>query len=90
MNTLMCTQQQCDGAVCLSVGGELDLASVATFISYLTRASETSSNIVVDLSGLQYMDSSGIHALVDGQRRLTGSRRRIVLAAVPPRIGRIL
>ena len=36
------------------------------------------------------MDSSGINALVDRQRRLTGSRRRIVLAAVPLRIGRIL
>ena len=58
MNTLTCTQQQRDGAVCLSVSGELNLANVATFVSHLTRASGTSSNIVVDLSGVS------VHGLV--------------------------
>jgi anti-sigma B factor antagonist len=71
------------------VTGELDLASAAAFLGHLQRATDGSRNIVLDLSGLQYIDSSGINTLFDAQRRFVVTGQRIVLAAVSPRIERI-
>ncbi|HKX17338.1 MAG TPA: STAS domain-containing protein [bacterium] len=85
-----CAVKYLDGAACLAVSGELDLAGVATFLGYLRRANDAHDNVIVDLSGLLYMDSAGINALLDAQRRFTQTGGRIVLAAPSPRIRRIL
>jgi len=87
---LVCSLQHLNGAACLAVKGELDLAGVASFLGYLTKASDGGANVVLDLSGLDYIDSSGINALLDAQRRFSTTGHQIVLAAVSPRIQRIL
>lgn len=89
-NELTIAQRQLDGAICLMLAGELDLASVAAFIGHLTRAAEAGRNVVLDMNGLQYIDSSGINALVDAHKRFTRSGRHIALTSVSPRIARIL
>ena len=45
--------------------------------------------IVVDLKDLRYIDSSGIHALLDAYHTFAHDGRSIVLAAVPPMVRRI-
>jgi anti-anti-sigma factor len=90
MNLLVCTLGERNGAVCLSVDGELDLASVASFVGYLARAGDGGRDVIVDLKELRYIDSSGINALLRARQRYTLTGQRIVLADVPSRIRRIL
>ena len=87
---LTCKEQPFAEALCLSVTGELDLASVPAFLGCLRRASEAAENVIVDLHGLRYIDSSGINALLDAHQRFTRTGRRIVLAAPSPMMERIL
>lgn len=87
---LTCTLREHDGAVCLAVDGELDLASVASFLGYLQRAGNGGRDVVVDLQKLRYIDSSGINALLRARERCARTGQRIALADVPARIRRIL
>jgi anti-anti-sigma factor len=72
-----------DGAV-LEVSGEVDLATVEQFRTALLDA-QRSERVVVDLSGVTFMDSAGINALVgayhrklpNGELRLVGMRSNI-------------
>ena len=66
-----------DGVAEIVLDGELDLASVASLRSALDAAlAARVSRVVVDASGLSYMDSSGINCLMSAaeQARRTGSR----------------
>src|SRR5215471_9433366 len=83
------TLRPLDGAVCLSVAGDLDLAGVPSFLGYLNRASQGGVNLIVDLSRLRYIDSSGINTLLAVQKTFARAGRRIVLAAVSPRMLRV-
>jgi anti-sigma B factor antagonist len=88
--TLTCTQQHHDGAVCLSISGELDLASLPLFRARLRSGAEATDNLVLDLRALQSIDSTGIHALLDAYQMFSLSGRRMALVAVPPRVQRVL
>src|SRR5688500_1475126 len=57
--------------------GEFDLAAVELFEAAVEGAG--AGIVVLDMSGGSFLDSSGIHAIVDLHRRLTsvGGRRRI-------------
>jgi stage II sporulation protein AA (anti-sigma F factor antagonist) len=90
ISPLACTLRPLDGAMCLSVAGDLDLAGVPSFLGYLNRASDGGSNLIVDLSRLRYIDSSGINTLLAVQKTFARAGRRIVLAAVSPRMLRVL
>jgi anti-sigma B factor antagonist len=61
--------------------GELDVASVSCFEAELRRIeAETYEAIVIDLSGLDFMDSSGIQILVEAvaRSRANGDRMRVL------------
>jgi anti-sigma B factor antagonist len=88
-NMLICTLREHNGAACLAIDGELDLASVASFLGYLLRAGDSGRDVVVDLQKLLYIDSSGINALLRVRERYARTGQRIVLADVPARIRRI-
>ena len=58
----------------LAASGEIDIAAVPTFRDQLRRlVDDGSSSIVIDLSGVRFIDSAGLRVLVDG---LTRARRR--------------
>jgi anti-sigma B factor antagonist len=76
-----------DGSV-LVLSGELDLATAADADAAL-RAAEIRAGgrlVLVDLSGLVFMDVAGLHCLLTAHRRL-GDRLR--LRACPPPIRRV-
>lgn len=58
----------------LRLTGELDLASVGAFTAAFKRASRRARTIVVDMSELDFIDSSGLRALIEisEQPRLNG------------------
>ena len=64
----------------LVLRGELDHASVAMLQGELgLLGSGGFRRLVIDLGGLEFMDSSGIAALIDGQRAAATDRRQLTL-----------
>jgi anti-anti-sigma factor len=54
----------------ISVVGELDMSNTAALDAELQRAEESSAGrIVLDLSGVKFIDSSGLQLLVNARRR---------------------
>src|SRR5262245_4241967 len=66
----------------VTVRGEVDLASAPDFGRRLTAALRASgpSTAVIDLGGVTYLDSSGIHALLGACRSLEADGGAAVLA----------
>jgi anti-anti-sigma factor len=75
----------------LSVRGEIDLVSVPQLEEALRKA-ETSAakRVVLDLADVEFMDSSGLHALLRAWQRFEQNRGRLVLSRVSPQVRRLL
>jgi anti-anti-sigma factor len=65
----------------LSVCGEVDIATARVLRETLLPILEHRTGpVVVDLSEVPFMDSTGVHILVDTSRRLEGQNRRFAIA----------
>jgi anti-sigma B factor antagonist len=63
--------------------GEVDLATAESLrVGLLAHASVTPDDVIVDCSGLTFIDSSGLGALMAVHRALEG--RELMLVNVPP------
>ena len=70
-------------ASCVAIHGEVDVAAVPALERALEAAIETSvGGFVVDLSGVEFMDSSGLLAMLNARGLLTREDR--ALAVVCP------
>jgi len=75
----------------LAAAGVVDIGSVAALRSALCAAvDEGDGDLVVDCSALLLADSTGLGALLAVHRRAQRAGRRLVLAAVPPTLARLL
>lgn len=73
-----------DGSVIVKLKGEVDISSAHLLTSQLSAlTADTHSSVVVDASEVTFMDSTGLHALVEGKRALHDNGTRIFL--VPSR-----
>jgi anti-anti-sigma factor len=70
-----------DSALILAVVGEIDLATAPQLRDALNEARGVA-RVVVDLSSVTFIDSSGLNVLVHGQREL--ARAEISLRVVSP------
>lgn len=62
--------------------GDLDIASVGTFRAELAQAaSQAEQDVVVDLSGVSFIDSSGLGALVEVHNRMRREQRDFAVVA---------
>jgi anti-sigma B factor antagonist len=79
------------GQLVLTVRGEIDIANIGAFESALTAltARADGHRLVVDATGLTYLDSVGIKALMRAQRRYDHGSR-IALRNVTPAVRRVL
>jgi anti-anti-sigma factor len=57
-------ESQTDGWLRLSLEGELDLHATPTLEERLTRLRATRSPVRLDLSALEFIDSTGLHLLI--------------------------
>jgi len=65
-------------SVVLTVEGELDIATAPTLKESLTAALDSgATRIVVDLSGVTFMDSVSLAAILHARRRLSGGGRLV-------------
>jgi len=78
------------GAV-MSLTGRLGAATVADVRIALAEAIERGSgDLVLELSGVELVDATGLGVLVGTHRRADRAGRRLVLRGVPERIDRLL
>ena len=80
-----------DGAIVVAVAGELDLCSSQTLREHLTAAADSgATSIVVDLSELSLIDSTGLGVLALLARRLTLDSVDLAIVCPEGRISRLL
>jgi anti-sigma B factor antagonist len=73
----------------LSVYGEVDLATAPELAGAIDAALTAGTlELWVDLSETEFMDSSGMHALLDGQARMRELRRRLAVICPPGHVRR--
>ena len=63
----------------VTLTGELDMAHAPTVAETLDALADTERPLVVDLSELTFMDSSGLHAILTARARLGEADCRLVL-----------
>lgn len=69
-----------DRVITIRLGGELDLLSAPALERALERLPEVEADLViVDLRGLKFMDSTGLHLLVQAQQKAHECGRRLAL-----------
>lgn len=80
-----------DGAAVVKLAGEIDMGhSPAVHQALVEVLERRPARLVIDLSDVSYMDSSGVGILVDALRRVRVSGGKLVLVAVAPRVRSVL
>jgi anti-sigma B factor antagonist len=79
-----------DGLVHVALVGELDLSTVAKVQEELRRVEASSPDtLVVDLSKLTFLDSTGLRCIVTADERARAEGRRIVIVRGPDAVQRV-
>jgi anti-sigma B factor antagonist len=80
-----------DETAVISVAGELDLASSPALEEELERVAQSDAKVVVvDLSNLEFMDSTGLSVLVRAHQRAEENGRRLGLVNGSQQVQRLL
>jgi anti-sigma B factor antagonist len=77
------------GATVLAVAGELDLATIGALKDAVGSRLRPGSTVVLDLSALQFCDSTGLGAFVGLHRHATSMGARFALATPSKRIAEL-
>lgn len=91
MSTLEVHHETHDGTATIRVAGELDLSTVDELAQVLAEldAPGGPSGIRLDLSGLRFMDSTGLRLIVTSDLRLRREGRELRLVAGPEQVQRV-
>jgi anti-sigma B factor antagonist len=87
---------QIDSSLCatgwlLTVTGEIDLGTVDILRNAVTDALQAeSSDLVIDLDDVSYIDSTGLGVLVGTYKRLADRRRSLTVRCSKPQVLRLL
>lgn len=79
-----------DHRVEAAVSGDLDLATVDRFVASIEARMNGTAAVVVDASGLTFLDSSGLRALLMLHQRCRDNGGSLRIQAVQPKIARVL
>ena len=84
--------EQGDGQVIVKLEGELDVATAPRLHEVLAAAisEEGSDAIVLDLSALNFLDSTGLSLLVSTDKRVKSLGRVLILKGTQPIVRRLL
>ena len=79
-----------DGVELVLVEGEVDIASASRLISVLNSSvAEAIKSVIVDLSHVGFMDSTGLALLINANRRLTLRRKGFAVVCPPGPLRRV-
>ena len=88
---LVVTVDQVEAGVRIAVSGDLDLASVDRLRSILERQRGSGNGVVLDLSGLEFIDSVGLQLFLSAQADARRDGWSLAFAPeVGPAVGRLL
>ena len=77
------------GIVLAVVEGEVDLSNRQSLTTELTNAvANSATGLLLDLSGLEFLDSSGVHMLYELAERLANRQQRFAVVLPPNRAPR--
>ena len=86
----MSVSRPADGSCVVSMSGELDLDSAAEFGALLdVMTAPAPVHVVVELSGVRFIDSSGLNALVVGARETERRGGSFVVVAPSHHVARV-
>jgi anti-anti-sigma factor len=87
MNDLVTLRIRERGTLVLAtVDGEVDLSNKDALTAELTRAvANSTTGLMLDLSGLEFLDSSGVHMLYELAERLANRQQRFAVVMPPDR-----
>lgn len=78
------------GHIVVALRGELDLVDAADVTAALVGVTGLEPRIIVDLSGLGFIDANGVAALSRGRRQARNAGGYLLLAAPQPQVQRVL
>ena len=74
----------------LNLRGEIDAHSVKALVGHLDPLPGSTGDVVVDLSAVGFVDSSGLRVLVEAHQRAEAESRRLVLSGPSRPVLRLL
>ena len=90
MTILEVETEERDGLVQVTLRGELDLSTVGKVEEELRKAESARATIVVlDMTQLTFLDSTGLRAVVTADERLRGQGGRLVIVRGPEPVHRV-
>jgi anti-sigma B factor antagonist len=84
------TTAGCGSSAVVALRGELDVTDAATVAAQLTAAAALDQVLIVDLAGLDFIDSSGIAALARARAHARQAGGDLLLAAPQRQVLRVL
>jgi anti-sigma B factor antagonist len=90
MVSLDLSTRECDGRVVVALCGELDVADAARVVAALAAVTGRQREIIVDLAGLEFIDSSGLAALACVRKQARHAGGDVLLAAPQEQVLRFL
>jgi anti-sigma B factor antagonist len=82
--------RECDGHVVVALRGSLDIADAVSVAVALAAVASRERAIIVDLAGLEFIDSSGVAALARGRKHARHAGGDLLLAAPRQQVLRVL
>jgi anti-sigma B factor antagonist len=80
VQVLELSSQQLDGAVVVAATGDLDIVTSPQLDSALTEARRGSARVILDLSAVDFMDTSSLAVIVGHWKKLTARGGMLALA----------
>jgi anti-sigma B factor antagonist len=91
MATLEVTTEEHPGQMRVILTGELDIASSETLERQLAAVENSSPEaLVLDLRGVEFIDSTGLRTLIAADERARSAGRRLLIARGPGAVERLL
>jgi anti-sigma B factor antagonist len=81
---------ECDGPAVVALRGELDVAEAASVAAALAAVAARDRAVIVDLAGLEFIDSSGVAALVLVRAQARRAGGDLLVAAPQDQVTRVL
>jgi anti-anti-sigma factor len=82
--------RECGGRVVVGLSGELDVADAVSVAASLAAIAARQPQVIIDLAGLEFIDSSGVAALARGRKLARQAGGDVLLAAPRQQVLRVL
>lgn len=72
------------------LSGEVDLANAIHFKDAIQPAPRNCRNVILDMSNLRYIDSTGLHVLIDANKELQQNNCQLIVVGASPGIAKVM